>query len=71
MMEWNIYILIGAAIATTFFVATAIALHWAHKNGQFSDLERGARSIFDDDEPLGQVTDRFPVSRRKRMARGK
>ena len=64
-MEWNIYIVLGAVIATVFFVAAALALHWAHKNGQFSNLDKGARSIFDDDEPLGQVTDRFPASRRK------
>ena len=70
-MEWNIYIILGALIATTFFVATAIALHWAHKNGQFSNLDKGARSIFDDDEPLGQVTDQFPVSRSKRAPKDK
>ena len=70
-MDWNIYIILGAVIASLFFVAAACALHWAHKNGQFSNLDKGARSIFDDDEPLGEVTDRFPVSRRKRTAKGK
>jgi nitrogen fixation-related uncharacterized protein len=64
-MDWNIYIIFGALIATTFFVAAAIALHWAHKNGQFSNLDQGATSIFDEDEPLGQVTDQFPVSRNR------
>ena len=70
-MDFNFYILLATGIATTFFVGTAIALHWAHKNGQFSNLDKGAQSIFDDDEPLGKVTDRFPVSRKKRAAKGK
>lgn len=70
-MDWNIYIIFGAVIASTFFLVAAVALHWAHRNGQFSNLDKGARSIFDDDEPLGRVTDRFPVSRRKRTNKGK
>ena len=70
-MDWNFYIIFGAVIASTFFIATAIALHWAHKNGQFSNLDNGASSIFDDDEPMGEVTDQFPVKRRRGAARGK
>ena len=70
-MEWNIYIVLGAIIASVFFVAAALALHWAHKNGQFSNLDKGARSIFDDDEPLGQVTDSFPVNRSNRSTKAK
>lgn len=41
--------------------ATAIGgLVWAIRRGEFDDLRAGAASIFDDDEPIGQVTDRFP-----------
>lgn len=64
-MDWNIYIIFGAIIASAFFVTAAVALHWAHRNGQFSNLDKGARSIFDDDEPMGQVTDQFPARRRR------
>lgn len=65
-MEWSQYILIGFLSASLFFVVAALALHWAHKHGQLSNLERGAQSIFDEDEPMGEVTDRFPAKRKGR-----
>ena len=37
-----------------------LALSWAVRNGQFENLERGSRSIFDPGEPIGEMTDRFP-----------
>lgn len=41
--------------------ATAIwALAWAVQSGQFRDFRAGAASIFDDEEPVGRVTDCFP-----------
>jgi cbb3-type cytochrome oxidase maturation protein len=36
------------------------ALAWAVQSGQFRDFRAGAASIFDDAEPIGQPTDRFP-----------
>ncbi len=39
---------------------TIFGLAWAVRRGQFGDLRRGARSIFDEDEPIGRPTDRFP-----------
>jgi nitrogen fixation-related uncharacterized protein len=33
------------------------ALNWAFRNGQMSNFARGATSIFDPDEPEGEVTD--------------
>ncbi|MEX0331388.1 MAG: cbb3-type cytochrome oxidase assembly protein [Puniceicoccaceae bacterium] len=68
-MDWSQYILIGFIFASIFFVAAAMALHWAHKNGQLSNLERGAQTIFDDDEPMGEVSDQFPKKRKKRAPR--
>lgn len=42
------------------FGATVIwALWWAIRGGQFSDFQKGATSIFDEDEPIGEVTDHF------------
>ena len=70
-MDWSQYILIGFVFASIFFVAAAFALHWAHKNGQLTNLERGAQTIFDDDEPMGHVTDQFPHKRSKRIPKGK
>ena len=69
-MEWSQYILVGFLFASLFFAAAAYALHWAHKNGQLSNLDRGAESIFDDEEPMGQVTDQFPAKREKRQSVG-
>jgi cbb3-type cytochrome oxidase maturation protein len=38
-----------------------LAICWAAKSGQFSNITEGAASIFDQDEPVGVPTDRFPV----------
>ncbi len=42
--------------------AAVLALAWAVRDGQFENFERNARSIFDPDEPVGELTDRFPGS---------
>lgn len=38
------------------------ALVWALFSGQLQDLQRTATAIFDEDEPVGLVTDRFPAA---------
>lgn len=68
-MSWTAYILIGFIIASIFFVVAAAALHWAHKNGQLQNLEAGSRSIFDEEEPEGALTDAFPAKRGKAKAK--
>lgn len=70
-MEWGTYILGGFLFASLFFLAAAYALHWAHKKGQLSNLEEGARSIFDEDEPEGEITDQFPTKAKNRPRTGK
>jgi|NGEPerStandDraft_6_1074524.scaffolds.fasta_scaffold207933_2 cbb3-type cytochrome oxidase maturation protein len=63
-MEWIFYtlaFLIAAAITGT----AVYALYWSSKHGQLRDFERGAVSIFDDEEPVGQMTDRFPPKTKK------
>jgi cbb3-type cytochrome oxidase maturation protein len=37
--------------------AAVLALGWAFRSGQFDDLDRGARTIFGPDEPVGVPTD--------------
>ena len=69
-MDWSVYILIGFVGAGLFFVAAAWALHWAVKNGQFRSLDQGARTIFDEEEPEGVMTDAFPSRRHKRKNSG-
>ena len=62
-----VYVLIwGAVIA---FGLTAVGgLVWAVRTGQMSDFAAGARSIFDEDEPVGVMTDGFPAARGRRDA---
>lgn len=67
-MEWGTYIIGGFIFASLFFLAAAYALHWAHKSGQLTNLEEGSRSIFDEDEPEGEITDQFPEKKIKRPA---
>jgi cbb3-type cytochrome oxidase maturation protein len=37
-----------------------LALAWAIRTGQFDDFRSGATSIFDEEEPIGEMTDSFP-----------
>ena len=63
-MEWFFYtvaFLIALAISGT----AVYALYWSSKHGQLRDFERGATSIFDQEEPVGEMTDHFPARRRK------
>lgn len=40
--------------------AAVLALSWAFKNGQFENFDKGSKSIFGPDEPIGEQTDAFP-----------
>jgi nitrogen fixation-related uncharacterized protein len=48
------------AFAMAAGISTVAVLVWAIKKGEFRDLRAGARSIFDENEPIGLVTDNFP-----------
>jgi hypothetical protein len=54
-MELAYGVLMGTAIL--FGGAAVFVLSWAFRNGQMSNFARGATSIFDPDEPVGQPTD--------------
>jgi len=41
-----------------------LAFFWAVKNGQFNNLAEAPKVIFDQDEPIGTSTDRFPKNSR-------
>lgn len=47
-------------IAAAVMASAVYALYWAVKSGQFREIEKGATSIFDDEEPIGTRTDSFP-----------
>jgi cbb3-type cytochrome oxidase maturation protein len=41
--------------------ATALlALRWSAKHGAFEDFKKTALSIFDEEEPVGKMSDHFP-----------
>jgi nitrogen fixation-related uncharacterized protein len=62
-----IYVLIFGSVAV--FGLTAVAgLVWAARTGQFRDFAAGATSIFDEDEPIGVMTDGFPSRKSRRPA---
>lgn len=58
-MDWFFYA-VALPVAALFLASAVYALLWASKNGQLQEFERGAESIFDDAEPVGQTTDSFP-----------
>ncbi len=46
-------------------VTGVLGFYWAGKNGQFKNLDEGAKVIFDEDEPIGKPTDMvFPVKKK-------
>ena len=58
---WEIAIAVLFFLGALFFAGVIYAFAWAKKNRQFENLEQGARSIFNEEEPEGQVTDHFPA----------
>lgn len=61
-MEWTGYLIFGLCVGGVLFVGGICALVWAKKNGQLENFEAQAKSIFDEEEPEGQMTDFFPGS---------
>jgi cbb3-type cytochrome oxidase maturation protein len=68
-MEWIFYT-VAFLIAIALSGTAVYALYWSSKNGQLRDFERGAQSIFDEQEPVGRMTDHFPERRRRAMTVG-
>lgn len=51
-------LLIGGIV---FLSGSAIAaFYWSVKDGQLGDLAEAAATIFDNEEPVGTATDKFP-----------
>jgi hypothetical protein len=38
-----------------------LALRWAVRHGEFNHLQKTALSIFDEEEPLGRMSDAYPA----------
>ncbi len=60
----NTLIFIWAVVLMLAFSSVA-ALVWAVASGQLGEFQKGATCIFDDDEPIGEMTDNFPASHSK------
>jgi nitrogen fixation-related uncharacterized protein len=58
------YILIFGLLGCL-MVSVVYGLYWAVRRGQFSDFQKGATSIFDDEEPMGFRTDGLPGETQK------
>lgn len=58
------------AFASVLGVSAVCALFWAVRTGQMNDFRAAAVSIFDEDEPTGHVTDRFPAGDPGRRVKG-
>ena len=56
ILVWILFVSSVVILPTT----ALLALHWALRQGEFKDLNKTALSIFDDDEPVGRMTDHFP-----------
>lgn len=58
---WDKSIALVGLLGLVFFGTAIYAFVWARRQRQFNDFENGARSIFNDEEPEGRVTDSFPA----------
>lgn len=54
-----VYFMVFGSVAV-FGLTAVYGLVWAVRHGQLRDFAAGATSIFDDEEPIGQITDGFP-----------
>lgn len=57
---WPLYVTVIALLSCLILASAVYALYWATRKGQFERLERGAKVIFDEEEPEGEHTDYFP-----------
>lgn len=64
-MSWNVYIAIILIFGLFFFSSAVYALFWASRKGQLKNFDKGARVIFDEDEPEGTFQDSFPKGRKR------
>jgi nitrogen fixation-related uncharacterized protein len=51
-------IVLGSIVCLT--GSALLALRWALRSGQMRHLSRTALQIFDEEEPVGRLADRFP-----------
>lgn len=53
--------LLPIIVLGVFFFVTAVgALYWVSKRGELRNFDSQAKTIFTDEEPEGEISDRFP-----------
>jgi len=57
---WSGVLLVLILFGSLLFAAAIGALYWASRTGQFRNFEKGATTIFDEEEPEGEQIDFFP-----------
>jgi cbb3-type cytochrome oxidase maturation protein len=55
-----LWILLGTSLVVLPGMAL-LALRWALRHGEFKHVDKAALSIFDEEEPLGKLSDHFPT----------
>lgn len=60
-MNADLILIFGGMIALS--GSAFVALWWAVRSGQMTRLKDAPLTIFDEDEPVGAPTDRFPSSK--------
>jgi nitrogen fixation-related uncharacterized protein len=56
-----IIVMVLILVMTLGISASAVySLYWSAQDGQFTNLPEGAKTIFNENEPLGYFTDGFP-----------
>lgn len=68
---WDKSLVFVGLLGLLFFGTAVYAFVWARRQKQFSDFDKGARSIFDEEEPEGRVTDQFPADATEAPAKGR
>jgi hypothetical protein len=58
--EHSFYYIILASSFALLTGSALLALRWALRTGQLRDSRKTALLVFDEDEPVGRMTDRFP-----------
>ncbi len=54
------YYILVFSVLILFALSVLGGMWWAIRRGEMKRVARGAYSIFDDDEPVGEMTDAFP-----------
>jgi len=64
----SLFYIVGPLFALAITGGAVYALAWAFRSGQMKNFDQGAKVIFDEEEPEGELTDSFPGKKKKTSA---